>query len=113
MASQEYQIFKEEIKQRMLKMDIPGGQFTKREMAIIAIVWNNHDDIHSSIFQQMTNKAVNESGGCSSCGDLNGHSCTCENDDDELDECQSCGDTSYTSIIGGFCYFCREGGHSS
>jgi len=32
--------------------------------------------------------------------------------DDELEECQGCGAASYTSIIGGFCYFCREGGHS-
>lgn len=37
-------------------------------------------------FEDETRRAIDEAGGCSRCGDLDGYSCTCNYDEDEYDE---------------------------
>lgn len=76
----EFQLFTEGIRNRLAKMNVAGGDFTEREKAIISIVWNRFDEISQEIYQQMERQAIDEIGGCSACGSLDGMDCCCEDD---------------------------------
>lgn len=84
---QEFEIYKQGIKLRLARMnDVAGGEFSKRELKIISIVWNHHDEILQEIQNEMTRQAIDDGGGCSVCGDLSGFECICEEEDEMDDE---------------------------
>ncbi len=81
----EYNIFKREVRERLSRMDVPGGDFSEREKAILSIVWNNMDEIHGYIQNEMTDKAIEENGGCTKCQSITGLDCICEWEQDQED----------------------------
>lgn len=56
--------------------------------------------------------AIDEGGGCSACGDLDGYSCTCEDEEDDPlgYQCMSCGSISSSAFSGGEIYSCGKCG---
>lgn len=76
----EFQIYKQGIKKRLSIMNVPGGDFTTRELAIMSIAWSRNNDLQQEVFEEMTRISIDESGGCSACGSVDEYSCCCDDD---------------------------------
>lgn len=78
----EYTRWKEKVIDRLHREDVEKTPPTKRELLLLMIIWTNSDEIDQEIYEENTRQAIDESGGCSQCGDLNGYTCTCEDEED-------------------------------
>lgn len=57
------------------------NDFTKRELWIIKTIREKGEEIEVELYNSQMAYAINTSGGCSVCGDLDGYSCICEDDE--------------------------------
>tara|TARA_R110000772_G_scaffold46246_6_gene105619 strand:- start:6426 stop:6656 length:231 start_codon:yes stop_codon:yes gene_type:complete len=58
------------------------------------------EQYESQLWDQLERIAIDNNGGCSACGDLDGFNCVCDDDDDDFN-CEMCQDNR------SLC-FCRE-----
>lgn len=76
-----YQEWKEAVINRLPVPDQTA--LTKREGLIFEIIYNQSAEIEQEIYDRNMRQAIGEAGGCSVCGDLDGYSCMCEDEEDE------------------------------
>lgn len=106
---EEYTRWKEKVVERLHREDVEKTPLTKRELLLLLIAWNQSDEIDQEIYEENMRKAIDEAGGCSQCGDLDGYSCTCD-DEDELEEdaCGYCRRTDFNWLLNGLCETCHD-----
>lgn len=64
-----------------LSKELDAQPFVTQMQEIIDISVKIHEIQQQEEFEAKTRAAIDESGGCSVCGDLDGYSCTCEEED--------------------------------
>ena len=69
------------------------------------------DEEQMEEFLDKTRQAIDESGGCSTCGDLSGFECICEDDDDHVQDHTICMDCDQPDACGDFGCAIKQGLH--
>lgn len=77
----EYMRWKGKVVDRLHREDVDKTPLTKRELLLLMIIWNYSEEIDQELYEEAMADAINNGVGCSQCGDLNGYSCICENDE--------------------------------